>query len=92
MSDYRPDVTEALLAAGWTRTPSRGGLRNGNVLWRPTTQPGDSAVWMSSACIAEFSPSCPVIAVVATCLAVAGQSVERLADVIQLRPAEAATR
>lgn len=86
MSDYRPDVTEALLAAGWTRTAREGELQNGDVFWRVTTQPGDSAIRNGVEWIAEFGPRCPVIVVVAACLAAAGQTVEQLADVIPLRP------
>ncbi|MEW2267879.1 hypothetical protein [Streptomyces sp. NPDC047868] len=86
MADYRPDVTEALLAAGWTRTALAGELRNGDIGWRPTTQSGDSAIWERVACIAEFRALCPVIVVVAACLAAAGQPAERLAEVIPLHP------
>jgi hypothetical protein len=86
MTDYRPEVTEALLAAGWTRTARDGELRHGDIHWRATTQPGDSAIRNGPEWIAEFTPRCPVIAVVAACLAAAGQTGERLADVIQLRP------
>lgn len=85
MTDYRPDVTEALLAAGWTRATREGELQNGNVFWRATTQPGDSAIRNGMEWIAEFGPRCPTIAVVAACLAAAGQPVEQLADVIPLR-------
>jgi hypothetical protein len=86
MSDYRPDVTEALLAAGWSRTTRAGELANGDIRWRPTTQPGDSAIWERVDCIAEFRANCPVIVIIAACLAAAGQPAERLADVIPLRP------
>lgn len=86
MTDYRPDVTQALLAAGWTRTDREGELRNGNIHWRATTQPGDSAIRSGPEWIAEFESRCPVIVIVAACLAAAGQPAERLADVIPLRP------
>jgi hypothetical protein len=86
MSDYCPDVTKALLAAGWTPTTLAEELRNGDAYWRPTTPAGDSAVWVQVKCIAEFRAYCPAIVIVAACLAAAGQPAERLADVIPLRP------
>ncbi|MFD1277334.1 hypothetical protein [Streptomyces kaempferi] len=89
MPDYRPDVTKALLAGGWTRTDREGELQNGDTFWRATTQPGDSAIRRGPEWIAEFESRCPVIVIVAACLAAAGQPVEQLADVIPLRPAGA---
>ncbi|MFF4552758.1 hypothetical protein [Streptomyces sp. NPDC001422] len=84
MTTNRPDVAEALLAAGWTHNGNE--LRNGDLFWRATTQPGDSALRRGVDWIAEFTPHCPAIAVVAACLAAAGQPVDQLADVIPLRP------
>jgi hypothetical protein len=86
MTDYRSDVTEALLAANWTRTAREGELRNGGVFWRATTQPGDSAIRDGVEYFAEFGARGPVIVVVAACLAAAGQPAERLAEVIPLHP------
>lgn len=87
MTDFRPDITEPLLAAGWTRTPIDGELENGNTRWSTITEDGASAIWMHGKHVAEFRSYCPVITVVAACLATAGQDIEQLAEVIQLRPA-----
>lgn len=84
MTDHRPDITQALLAAGWTRAGNE--LQNGDLFWRATTQPGDSALRNGMQWIAEFTPHCPVIAAVAACLAAAGQTTDQIANVIPLRP------
>ncbi|MFE4671064.1 hypothetical protein [Streptomyces sp. NPDC056723] len=88
MTDYRPDVTEALLAAGWTRDPCDDrALEAGDISWAPIGPEGASAIWLADSPVAEFRVHCPALVVVAACLAAAGQTAERLADVIQLHPA-----
>lgn len=87
MTDCRPDVADALLAAGWTRDPSQvDALEAGDISWAPIGPAGASAIWLADSPVAEFRVHCPAIVVVAACLAAAGQTVERLADVIQLHP------
>ncbi|MGW8679590.1 hypothetical protein ACWGNN_00725 [Streptomyces sp. NPDC055817] len=87
MTDFRPTVTEALLEAGWTRTPIDGELVSGPVSWSTVDENGASAIWLHGDCVAHFRAYCPPLVVVAACLAAAGQTAERLADVIQLHPA-----
>ncbi|AVH59945.1 MULTISPECIES: hypothetical protein [Streptomyces] len=80
------DAATALLAAGWTVDDHHflPTLRNGGAFW---SVGGDatSTLW-SGDWIAEFDRGTPVIVVVAACLAAAGQTAERLADVIPIRP------
>jgi hypothetical protein len=82
----RLDVTEALEAAGWTgdeRNPLDV-LCKGAAVWGVTNDCGDSMLGADTWSV-EFPSDVPAIVIVSACLAAAGQTVERLADVIPLR-------
>jgi hypothetical protein len=83
----RFDITEALEAAGWEADddyPLEIVRKNGAV-FAITNDCGDSGLSKDGWGV-DFPSDVPVIVIVAACLAAAGQTGERLADVIQLRP------
>jgi hypothetical protein len=83
----RLDITEALEAAGWEADEDYPLeiLRKNGVCFAITNDSGDSGL-SADGWAADFPSDVPVIVIVAACLAAAGQTVERLADVIPLRP------
>lgn len=83
----RLDISEALEAAGWEADDEYPLeiLRKGGACFSITNEFGYSGL-SADGWTVDFPPSTPVIVVVAACLAAAGQRVERLADVIPIRP------
>jgi len=80
-------ITDALEAAGWTPDgvyPLEI-LRKGDAAFAITDESGSSLLAAGDWAV-DFPPDVPVLVIVAACLAAAGQTGERLADVIQLRP------
>jgi hypothetical protein len=83
----RLDITEALEAAGWEADDEYPLeiVRKDGAVFAITNECGDSGLSKDGWGV-DFPSDVPVIVIVAACLAAAGQPVERLADVIPLRP------
>jgi hypothetical protein len=83
----RLDISEALEAAGWEADADYPLeiVRKGDAVFTITNESGDSGLSVGSWGV-DFPSDVPVLVIVAACLAAAGQTAERLADVIPLRP------